>query len=378
MSEKYYIIASDGELYHWKYVKREKVKGKWKYYYDLPGAKKAAKSTVKSIWDKIRSITKKKSSKVSSAGTKVAKKKKTSFFSRLKDKVKDVVSKAKKTVHKYIAKVPVGDTFRYFYSDEAYQAYLNGKNAVDEAGDRKVGTLIDDAVKDAAKNFISNLMNTGFGKAVYNTVLPAFTALQVALTTPKSFDDVKKIDGDQTNDEHQEDINPNYDPDTFDYSYNCSFCTAAYDLRKRGYDVQASPISILEGPVIEDILSWYDGAVAVSEDNVSSNLKGDDRYNDVRIDNPAERVQRRASALNESLESYGDGARGHLAMYWRQGGGHDIAWEVENGKVVYRDCQTNEVYDISTILPYVQDYSYVRVDNCEPTEEVLRTVQNCD
>ena len=34
-----YVIR-DGELYHWRYVKRERVNGKWRYYYDEAQMKK--------------------------------------------------------------------------------------------------------------------------------------------------------------------------------------------------------------------------------------------------------------------------------------------------------------------------------------------------
>lgn len=39
-----WVTVSDDELYHWKYIKREKVNGKWRYYYkdtDVDDAKKA-------------------------------------------------------------------------------------------------------------------------------------------------------------------------------------------------------------------------------------------------------------------------------------------------------------------------------------------------
>lgn len=34
MKKHDYILTPDGELYHWKYTKREKVNGKWRYWYD--------------------------------------------------------------------------------------------------------------------------------------------------------------------------------------------------------------------------------------------------------------------------------------------------------------------------------------------------------
>ena len=96
---KFKIDTCNDELVHWKYVKREKVKGKWRYWYDS----KSLKKDVKAVVDKVTK------------------------------KINKTVESVKKKVHKYVAKVPTGgDTYRYFYSDEAYQAYSKGKTAVDE------------------------------------------------------------------------------------------------------------------------------------------------------------------------------------------------------------------------------------------------------
>ena len=32
------VIIPDDELYHWKYIKKKKVNGKWRYYYDIKDA----------------------------------------------------------------------------------------------------------------------------------------------------------------------------------------------------------------------------------------------------------------------------------------------------------------------------------------------------
>jgi hypothetical protein len=264
---------------------------------------------------------------------------------------------------------------------------LKGKEAVDniisKSESKPIGELISDVAKNASKNFVSSIMSTGFGKAVYNTVLPVFTAIQSALQTPKSFAEMKNMSSDKmstlSNDDLQMAVNPDYDPYLYDYSYNCSFCTAAYDLRKRGYDVEAMPISLLEGPVLEDIVSWYDGAKAVSERDVEKETPFDYRYSMFQLD-VTTKLTRRTAALLESLVEHGEGARGHLALYWTQGGGHDVVWEIEDGEVVIRDCQTNEKYTSETgimkLLAMAEEYAYVRTDNLEPTEEVLSTVRN--
>ena len=358
----------DDELMHWKYIKREKVNGKWRYWYDY----KSLKNDVKSALNKLTT----KTNKFVSSGKKTLQKyKKTSIKSTIKkvsDGVKDFVESVKKRVFKYVAKVPTDNgTYRYFYSDEAYQAYLKGKNTADKLLDKNLNQTAVDTAKANAKTIVANTLLGKFGEAIYNTVAPALAALQIELTTPKSFSELKKTNGDQTNDEHQQAINPDYNKNfTYDYRMNCSFCTAAYDLRKRGYDVEANPISMVEGYTIYDITSWYKDAQVVSQSTVEG------FYRQQALKNPKKDALTKTEMLAKALESNGEGARGHLALYWLDGGGHDVIWEIENSKVVIRDCQTGNVVDISEYEYCTTGYDYVRVDNLECTEDILRTVRN--
>lgn len=356
--------SSEDELMHWKYIKKEKIKGKWKYYYDYKSLKKDVKSTLSNLG--------KKSSKLVTSGKKTLSKYKNNPVKNTIGKVttgtKNIIDSVKKRVFKYVAKVPTGDTYRYFYSDKAYQNYLKGKTAVDNLLNKKLNTTPSDTAKANAKGFLSRVLFGKFGEAVYNLAAPALVALQVELTTPKSFSELKKINTKESNDEHQKKINPKFNSSTHDYSMNCTFCTAAYDLRKRGYDVEANPISVVEGYTLDDICSWYKGAKSVSSFDIEyAYALSTTSYKD--------RLSKK-DLLLKSLESNGEGARGHLALQWEGGGGHDVVWEIENGKAVIRDCQLGKVVDISEYLSYSSSYDYVRVDNLEPTEEILRTVRN--
>ena len=368
---------SEDELMHWKYIKKEKVKGKWKYYYDYKSLKKDVKSTLSGISKKTNKMVTTGKNTLSKYVNKPVK----NTINKVTSGTKNVIDSVKKRVFKYIAKVPTGDTYRYFYSEDAYQAYLKGKNAVDKTLNKKLNVTPSDTAKANAKSFVSQTLFGTFGKAVYNLVAPALVALQVELTTPKSFSELKKIDTKQTNDEHQKKVNPNFDLSTrivnedgtmtfteYDYNMNCSFCTAAYDLRKRGYDVEANPISTVEAYTIDDICSWYKDAKKVSNVDV--------RYAHEATIKSREDVLSKEELLLKSLESNGEGARGHLGLYWIDGGGHDVVWEIENGDAIIRDCQTGEVVDVSDYLSRASGYDYVRVDNLEPTEEILRTVRN--
>lgn len=364
-----YIDLDEGELCHWKYVKKKKLpNGKWRYYYDLEDLKKDVKSTINGLMKRISSKTRSGGKNVQQYASSLTKTVKTTT-NKLTSNIRNIATKAKKNTHKYIAKVPSGDTYRYFYSEKAYRSYLKGKNAVDKILDKSVNATASDTAKANAKTFTVQALFGSFGKAVYNTVAPAFAAIQIALTTPKSFSELKKIDEPQNSDEHQLAINPDYEyGKKYDYSMNCSFCTAAYDLRKRGYDVEANPISMVEAYTIEDICGWYKGAKSVSKSEVES------RYRTQALVNPKEAPTKREMLMDE-LKRNGDGARGHLALYWATGGGHDVVWEVENGEVVFRDCQTGEISRTLEYLAYTTGYDYLRTDNLEPTEEVLRTVR---
>lgn len=341
-------------LMHWKYIKREKVKGKWKYYYDVASLKKDVKSKITSLKKKSSALPTSVSNKLNNVKTKFIKKK-TESFSK-------TIEKVKQKIHKYIAKVPVkGDTWRYFYSDKAYQSYLKGKEAAENILNKKVNSAASDAAKQKAKEFIPKLLKSGFGQAIFSVVMPALTALKIEVDSPDSFEELDKIDKKMTNEEHQDAVNPKYDEKNYGYNMNCSFCTAVYDLRKRGYDVEANPISLYEGYTIHDVASWYDGAKVSETKQLNYNRK-----------EAAEDFEK------ELLDKYEEGARGHLALYWSMGGGHDVVWEIENGEVVIHDAQVDATVNAQYYFEYAAAYNYVRVDDCEPNKNVLRTVKNRD
>lgn len=54
-SDSFLGMEFSDELYHWKYIKREKKNGKWRYYYD----KNSASSDIKTKRDKYDSVSKK-------------------------------------------------------------------------------------------------------------------------------------------------------------------------------------------------------------------------------------------------------------------------------------------------------------------------------
>lgn len=193
-----------------------------------------------------------------------------------------------------------------------------------------------------------------------------------AMVTPKEqkereqFPDLKVKEEGFTNEEDMNLINPKYHTMTYDYCMNCSYCTAAYDMRQRGFDVEAAPINEYrdDPTTIDELASWYKDADVKTCDDIDEVLTTHAIVTDA------------ADMLESQLKENGEGSRGFLCLYWTGGGGHAVAWEVENGEVVIRDCQTNEVVDAEYYLDMSSDIEYFRTDNLELSDEIRKVVRN--
>ena len=357
------------ELRHWlkkgeqaedhKYIRREWQNGRWRYWYDTPSTLNTSTNSQTSV-NKIYTVSKVSSWIKSGKDT----------LGKLANKTNSLIETAKQNTQKFIDKLAINSSnAKQFFTEKAYESYAKGVDVVDKAIDKKVSTITSDKNKLSAGYLRTITKIDSVGSAAFNIASLAFCSVQAAMDTPKSFSELKKTTPKQSNDEHQKAVNPEYGLGfLYDYSYNCTFCTAAYDMRKRGYDVEANPISMPEAYTLDSICSWYKDAKPVHERSIKDRA--------VSAISTSEYSENRAKILDNSLMSNGEGARGHLCLEWTNGGGHDIVWEVENGKVVYRDCQNNTIVNINEYLGYSSNYNYVRTDNLEMTNDILRAVRN--
>lgn len=115
------------------------------------------------------------------------------------------------------------------------------------------------------------------------------------------------------------------------YTHNCGFCSIAYDLRRRGYDVQA--------------IASMDGIGSVS--NLYAPPKGETlKRRDSKLDTTEDKTSKEYTAdLFKALAQTGDDASGEVGVSWNGGGGHSMAYQVVDGKAYILDCQTNTIYD---------------------------------
>lgn len=143
------------------------------------------------------------------------------------------------------------------------------------------------------------------------------------------------------------------------YKNNCISCALAYDLRRRGYDVEAASI---------DTTSATNGSLPVQ----LGFYKGE-KLEVFKVPKDPDAAMKQFA--NQILK-YGDGSRGMLRIRWKNGDGHAAVWEVDNGFVIVRDPQNNTFVDLSDYMRRAKTFYYFRTDNLDPTEKVTRFVKN--
>lgn len=140
--------------------------------------------------------------------------------------------------------------------------------------------------------------------------------------------------------------NPNFSTEDMRYSQNCQRCVAAYEARRRGFDVQASEALVEQQDRLRNI---YDeqGWANVFENGLSS------------FERPAgvTDIQVRESIKNRMSE-YGDGARAIVSIIWKKpgSGGHVFIVEQVKGQTRFIDPQVGSkncysYFDNGKIIP---------------------------
>lgn len=171
-----------------------------------------------------------------------------------------------------------------------------------------------------------------------------------------------------------------------EYSVNCAYCTMAYDLRRRGYNVEAKGNTSGLGLSASDIANCYTNIrtgkpptvvmsntfyKSLSLTNITSLAKAGDTT----------RYQYVTSLASYCVEQYGEGSRGALGIAWSKesgGSGHSLAWEVKDGEFVVYDAQNSTQLTMNglyTYSSYADSMTIIRLDDCEPNENIDEYIQ---
>ena len=149
-------------------------------------------------------------------------------------------------------------------------------------------------------------------------------------------------------------VNPKYETDALEYTLNCGNCTVAYELRRRGLDVDAQP---QEWMLPSEWASMFEG---FSRQTLTSRTK--------------------AKALTEiehEVLSWGEGARGAIyGVPSGEGKGHFFSVEVNEGKAVFVDSQVGKI-DVREYFNGLEPslIVYGRLDNLKPALSIINAVK---
>ena len=163
-------------------------------------------------------------------------------------------------------------------------------------------------------------------------------------------------------------------------THNCMLCTTAYDLRRRGFDVAAGKSA--NGYPANFVTMWYPKVQMIDHDQLSSRAN---MFMPGLVNQERQRINKLAAfgknhALTDKvvkeLTAQGDGARGNLMIIW--GGlnsGHSMAYEIEQGKLIIRDCQTGKKYtNPYKIISRASSAASARLDNIDFDIEAIKDI----
>ena len=118
---------------------------------------------------------------------------------------------------------------------------------------------------------------------------------------------------------------------------NCQVCTAAYDIRKRGFDIKAKPFKkgFSTPELYRELYTNYDN----NKTKALFFKKGHSMFNDDTANDMMKQI-------NKACFWYPNGARGNITNTWigLKPSGHSMIWEKQHGKIIFKDAQTNQVY----------------------------------
>lgn len=188
----------------------------------------------------------------------------------------------------------------------------------------------------------------------------------------------KKI-ADNTPEDDAKLVNPAFHKGTTNTQVNCAYCSTAYELRRRGFDVMANTSKKPVGKK-ELYQSYFKGTKRNITKSCSDFFNADAKYmNEIFKPGHEEKGQKAMnlakigenrefakSTINE-IKSKGN-QRGLVTLTWGFGGSHVINYETKGGKVTFIDSQSGKTYtgkDAEDLFSAAFASTYYRIDNCQ-------------
>lgn len=190
------------------------------------------------------------------------------------------------------------------------------------------------------------------GEAVFGSLFDSNTGLKLKETPSSRSEDLKKV-------------NPGFE---FMRSrkLNCTHCVTAYELRRRGFDVEAVDSETTRP--FETFGQYFKMFIAEHKNCTRRKGESDSSFR-----------ERAIKELCAELEEFGDGARGVIGGYRASPLGtigHVFSWEIVNGTANFYDSQIG-LSDAKSHLTDIFDpdrYEYARLDDLPIKTELLSEV----
>ena len=186
--------------------------------------------------------------------------------------------------------------------------------------------------------------------------------------------------------------NPNYsnpNAEAEGWHHNCQSCAMTLEAMMRGYDVEAVPHK--HGDLFYEANgkehSWRDcfkgkqSIQRIGEDEVNEALAQGDiakarrlakNVGAIRVIEGHTVAVNTKTAIENQMNSWGDGSRATLSVKWKGGGGHLINVINKGGKPIAIDAQAHKIVDLGEMLSRAKTNrtSLTRVDNLKFTRNV--------
>jgi hypothetical protein len=167
------------------------------------------------------------------------------------------------------------------------------------------------------------------------------------------------IKGEHSIQEDIQAVNPDYEDGGDEYEENCINCAGAYEMRRRGADVEACPLTSVMYD--EDWETLFDGF---------SPLKVTSRRSADAIDELIQEIL--------SWDTGSNGVRGTIMGVWQgRQTGHAFSFEVYDNEVKFIDSQNGDD-DVASYLKQMEPSSirYGRLDNLNPSSKIKKSIRN--
>ncbi len=159
------------------------------------------------------------------------------------------------------------------------------------------------------------------------------------------------------------DANPYYSDDYAEFSSNCQRCVYAYEMRRRGYNVEALPT--YENDEMPRGGNWTQAMSGMTQVNVGKSTEA-----------------ATLKSIESQMASWGEGSRGIIRLKWAGGNsGHVVNCEYSKGKLKVYDVQSNKRVTgtkyLKDYLPYttLSSTELFRTDNATPTDKMRYMVK---